>query len=296
MTGIDSWSTTPATNATADGGSINWAEGQAPSTVNNTARQMLTDVRNMANDLIWFQYGTGDQGAGNIAVPGVYASGTSFTIAGVDVTAVYHANRRIKAVGSGTGTIYGSVSSSSFSSNTTVNVTWDSGSLSNETLTIYLSQVPVTGLPIPMEATAKYAKAVSWTPTLAFATVGDSLWSYGTQTGRYTRIGPFVKLDFNLDATPTFTTASGLLKIGGLPFAAASAGTLDSGILALVEGFTWPAGRTNLALTFNSSTGASALIVSSMGSVGISTTGFQASNMTSGAQHRLWGSILYLAA
>ena len=139
MTGIDSWSITPASNSTADGGSINWAEGQPPSSVNNSARQMLADERARQNDLIWFQYGTGDQGAGNLAVPGVYATGTSFTIAGANVTAVYHAGRRVRAVGSSTGTIYGTITSSSFQhKHTTVNVTWDSGSLSNETLTISL--------------------------------------------------------------------------------------------------------------------------------------------------------------
>ncbi len=148
MTGIDSWSVTAATNAAADGGAINWAEGQAPSTVNNSARQMMTDVRNGFNDLIWFQYGKGDQGTSNIATPCVYASSTSFTVAGANVTAVYHVGRRIKAVGVSTGTIYGSVSFASFSINTTVGVTWDSGSLANETLTVYLSQVPVTGQPV----------------------------------------------------------------------------------------------------------------------------------------------------
>lgn len=153
MTGIDSWSTSPATNATADGGSINWAEGQAPSTVNNTARQMLADIRSAFNDAAWYQYGTGDQGSGNLAVPSVYASGTSFTITGADVTTVYHARRRVRAVGSGTGTIYGAISSSSYNggnTTTTVNVTWDSGSLSNETLVISLSQVPATGSPAPV--------------------------------------------------------------------------------------------------------------------------------------------------
>jgi len=34
------WSRTAANNATADG-SINWAEGQAPSTVNDSARAMM---------------------------------------------------------------------------------------------------------------------------------------------------------------------------------------------------------------------------------------------------------------
>ena len=96
----------------------------SPATVNNSARQNMADS--------WFQYGTGSKST----VEPAYGSSTSFTIAGVDVTSYWHASRRVKAVGSSTGTIYGSISSSSFSTNTTVNVTWDSGSLSNEALTI----------------------------------------------------------------------------------------------------------------------------------------------------------------
>lgn len=152
MTGTDSYSITPASNATADAGAINWAEGQPPSSVNNSARQWMADERASFNDLIWFQYGTGDQGAGNIAVPSVYLSGTSFTITGADVTLIYTAGRRVRAVGVSTGTIYGTIASVSYNSGntkTTVVVVWNSGSLSNETLTISLSQIPVTGGPLP---------------------------------------------------------------------------------------------------------------------------------------------------
>lgn len=149
MTGIDSWSGTAATNATADGGSINWAEGQPPSSVNNTARQMCADIRSAFNDLAYFQYGTGNQGAGNLAVPAVYASATSFTIAGADVTTIYTKGRRLRAVGSSTGTIYGTISNTAYApSTTTVTVVWDSGSLSNETLVVSLSQIPGTGKPV----------------------------------------------------------------------------------------------------------------------------------------------------
>src|ERR1700686_3193185 len=154
MVGVDSWSVVPLTNGTVDGGAASWVEGMAPSQVNNSVRQMLTDIRNAFNDLAWFQFGTGDQGAGNLAVPALYASGTSFTIAGANVTAVYHANRRVRAVGSVTGTIYGFILSSSYNSGnstTTVNVTWDSGSLSNETLVISISQIPFNGMPIPFQ-------------------------------------------------------------------------------------------------------------------------------------------------
>lgn len=151
MSGIDSYSVTPATNATADGGALNYAEGQAPSTLNNSDRQQTADIRSLANDLAWFQYGTGDQNVStHLAVPAVYASGTSFTIAGADVTLVYHVSRRVRAVGVSTGTIYGSISVTSYSpTTTTVTVVWDSGSLSNETLVISLSQIPVTGHPLP---------------------------------------------------------------------------------------------------------------------------------------------------
>jgi len=42
MTGFYNWSTTPASNATV--GNIDWAEGMAPSQVNNSARQQMADV------------------------------------------------------------------------------------------------------------------------------------------------------------------------------------------------------------------------------------------------------------
>ncbi|CAN7493236.1 tail fiber domain-containing protein [Phyllobacterium sp. LjRoot231] len=46
---IYDWSTTAGSNATADG-DINWAEGQFPSTVNNSARQMMARVAQWLDD------------------------------------------------------------------------------------------------------------------------------------------------------------------------------------------------------------------------------------------------------
>lgn len=182
MTGTDSYSITPATNATADGGAINWAEGQPPSSVNNTARQWMADERSSFNDLQWFQYGTGDQGAGNIAVPSVYSSGTAFTITGADVTLVYHAFRRVRAVGVSTGTIYGTITSSSYNSGntkTTVNVAWDSGGvLSNETLTISLSQSPMTGAPLAGVPVLLTTLTASNSASLVFTGVSAGYSSY----------------------------------------------------------------------------------------------------------------------
>lgn len=140
--GIFSYSTTPASNVIANTG-INWDEGQTPASVNNSARQNMTDLRNAFNDLIWFRYGKGD-----LDYSPVYVSATSYKIVGIDVTTKYEVGRRTKATGTGTGTIYGTISAVAFSTDTTVTVKWDSGSLSNETLVVYLSQVPVTGTPI----------------------------------------------------------------------------------------------------------------------------------------------------
>lgn len=50
MASIYDWSTTAASNATADSG-INWQEGQAPSTVNNSGRQMMGRVAEFSSDL-----------------------------------------------------------------------------------------------------------------------------------------------------------------------------------------------------------------------------------------------------
>jgi hypothetical protein len=144
MAGIKDYSSTAANNSSVGGVSI--AEGMLPSNINNAFRAITADIREFYNDSQWVIYGDGD-GAHTFA----YASGTSFTIAGANVTSVYHANRRIKAVGSSTGTIVGTISSSSFSTNTTVNVTWDSGSLQSETLVIYLAALSQTNNSIPLD-------------------------------------------------------------------------------------------------------------------------------------------------
>lgn len=48
-TGVHSWSTTAASNATADS-NVNWAEGQAPSSVNDSARALMASVAMWRND------------------------------------------------------------------------------------------------------------------------------------------------------------------------------------------------------------------------------------------------------
>jgi len=142
MAGIKDYSSTAGSNTSIGGISI--AEGMLPSNINNAFRGLTADIREWYNDSQWVIYGDGDS-----TFTITYASSTSFTVSGVDVTSFYHVGRRIKAVGSSTGTIYGSISASTFSTNTTVTVTWDSGSLSNETITIYLGALSKTNDSIP---------------------------------------------------------------------------------------------------------------------------------------------------
>lgn len=49
-TGVVSWSQTAATNATADS-TVNWAEGQAPSSVNDSARATMASVAKYRDDI-----------------------------------------------------------------------------------------------------------------------------------------------------------------------------------------------------------------------------------------------------
>ena len=129
---LNQWSTTPATNATA--GSINWAEGQAPSTVNDSARQLMADVATYMLDPQFYNYGD---------VP-TYISTTQFTIPG-NQTANYTVNRRIKAIVTA-GTIYGTISASAYTSLTTVTVTWDSTLLDAGLSEVDLSIIKNTGI------------------------------------------------------------------------------------------------------------------------------------------------------
>ena len=142
MAGIKDYSTTAANNTSVGGISI--AEGMLPSNINNAFRGLLKDIREWYNDAEWVIYGDGDA-----SFTVAYASATSFTVAGVDVTSIYHANRRVKIIGSSTGTVYGTISSSSFSTDTTVNVTLDSGAIQNESIEVYLAILNATNSSIP---------------------------------------------------------------------------------------------------------------------------------------------------
>jgi hypothetical protein len=127
------YSTTANSNTTIN--SISVAEGMPPSNVNNAIRQQLKDSRDSWNDKEWFILGSG---TGSTTF--TRASATSITVSS-DISSTHHVGRRIKLVGSNTGTIYGKIATSSYSSpNTTITFTFDSGSIDSgdSTVTVYL--------------------------------------------------------------------------------------------------------------------------------------------------------------
>lgn len=138
-TAIKSWSSTAGSNNSA---SPNGApEGMSPSGVNDTIRQNMASIRDWYVDPAWIDMG----------YTYTYVSTTSFKISGADKTADFVVGRRVRAVGASTGTIYGVIATSAFSTDTTVTLTWDSGTLANETLAISIG-LPSLGKPIPYSA------------------------------------------------------------------------------------------------------------------------------------------------
>ena len=156
---IGKYDTTAGNNSATSTGSVSVAEGMLPSNINNAFRDLMADIRQFYNSVEWIEYG---DGAGTYTP--AYASSTSFTIAGVDVTSVYHVGRRVKVVASTPGTIYGSITAVAFSTNTTVTVAWDSGSLSNESITsVHIGAISAsnTSLPETTAITGDYTLDVS---------------------------------------------------------------------------------------------------------------------------------------
>jgi microcystin-dependent protein len=120
---ITAWSTTASQNGNRLV-SGNFLENQAPSTVNDAGRSVMAQIRSWANNIEWFEFGTGSN---TISYTRVSATQISMS---VDVVDEFHVNRRVRIV-DGQGTIlYGRVTSSSFSSpNTALTFEFDSGTL-----------------------------------------------------------------------------------------------------------------------------------------------------------------------
>jgi hypothetical protein len=137
MPGIRDYSITPGANTAL------FPEGMAPSAVNDGMRQVQADIRAWYQDAEWI----------NLGHTPIYASAASFSVPG-DQTGVYHVGRRLRASGTTPFTVYGTVASVGFASETTVTAEWDAGGLDNT-----LTQVAV-GLPSAANGALPKASAV----------------------------------------------------------------------------------------------------------------------------------------
>jgi len=148
--GIENYSKTPADNNQSP--PFGWPEGMPPSGVNDSARQNMADTRTWYEDSQWV----------NLGYPVLFDTDDSFTFNnGVDYTAIFHTGRRIKATGTTTGTIFGTIKNSTHSGSTTVFVEWDaSGILYDEALKIYIAALTKNNDSLPyLNKTAKSAVA-----------------------------------------------------------------------------------------------------------------------------------------
>jgi hypothetical protein len=136
---IKTYSTTPANNNLAPPNGF--PEGMAPSDVNNSARQVMADVRSWYEDAQWTDLGN---------TP-TYVSTTSFSLTG-DQTSIYTVGRRAKLFDSVVR--YGTISSSVYTSLTTVTVTLDSGTLSISLSAVAVSIITPSSNALPAVAIA----------------------------------------------------------------------------------------------------------------------------------------------
>lgn len=136
-----------------------------------------------------------------------------------------------------------------------------------------------------------YNQIGTWTPGLSCVTVGD-LSVTVTSTGRYTRNGRLVTVTFEIDTSVfTWTTASGALRITGLPFAS-NTSTLYYNALGTFQGIT-KAGYTQFALrTLNGTTN---LSINASGS-GQSSALVNITDMPSAGSVKLYGTFTYEVA
>ena len=134
MAEVRDWANTAAGNDRNPPGPPDYpSENQNRASLNNTMRENMAAVRRLTEDGSWFDWGQ----------TYAYVSGTQFQVQNGDFTATYSAKRAVRAVGPTTGTITGSIQSSSFSSpHTEVTVVWDSGTLQNEPLEIFVGPEP----------------------------------------------------------------------------------------------------------------------------------------------------------
>jgi len=151
--------------------------------------------------------------------------------------------------------------------------------------------------PSPIQRTSKttFTSGVEqeWTPGISFLTPGDVSVVYTTRVGRYYKLGSLVIAFFMLDATPTYTTASGNFLITGFPHPARSTGGISVSFGNLAWEFNLTAGYTDVMPQMFADANYCGLLASgdALAVAAISTT-----HLASGTDGRWEGCVIYIAS
>lgn len=201
MAKVGSWSTTAGSNNSTppDG----WPEGQAPSTVNDCAREMMAQIRTLISDAQYI-----DQN-----FTPTFVSATTFTVTG-DQTSAIHAGRRLKLYDGST--FYATVLSASFTAVTTISVS------STGALTASLSSFAIAILSRTNDSLPRGIPFEGDSISLSgHATIGTTLSVSGAATLKSTlSVGGATIITGALRADSTLTvsaaaTLKGALSVGG---------------------------------------------------------------------------------
>jgi hypothetical protein len=247
MANLRRWSSSASGNSTVAGGSntINFAEGQAPGSVNNSARELMAQIRSIYTPDEW--------GWVEHSATASVASQTAFKLAG-NQTSAWTANRRWR-LKSGSTTRYGTVVSSSFTTETTITVTVDSGSLSASHTLAAISAVDGNVVPdnfLVAADLAGYVTSNSLSAAKATAAefqantadkflVTDKVWSAAGSVALAWSAGGTTTVDFSAGINFTVTSGAADSTLG-----VANAKTGQSGFIYITQG------ATPRSLTFSS--------------------------------------------
>lgn len=172
MGDISTWSLIASQNGTLGSPPDYWPEGQAPSTVNDCAREMMRAIKKQFLDAGWVNAGD---------TP-TYISATKFSISSSTSTAVsyYSVGRRIRL--NDATTLYATVTEASVSATTTnITATLDSGSLTASLTAVAFSVVSPSNTPLPpgtssliyaADAQANDTYVITPSPAIASYTTG----------------------------------------------------------------------------------------------------------------------------
>lgn len=182
---ITAWSTTASQNGNRLV-SGNFLENQAPSTVNDAGRSVMAQIRSWANNIEWFEFGTGSN---TVAYTRVSATSISMP---VDVVDEFHVNRRVKIIDGQGATIYGRVTSSAFNSpNTALSFEFDSGSLgSGNPTSVAYGIISATNTSLPsVVPTGTILMTASATADSGYFICDGTAYSRTTYSALFTKIG-----------------------------------------------------------------------------------------------------------